>query len=78
MKSQMVSAWPNHVKEVLGISWLKMPFLTSITMPVMIPLICLFFVPFYPGAFVASLAPSSGSRRFPSTPFVCLSPPSSF
>ena len=74
LTSQMVSTWSNHVGEVLGMSWIRVMFLTSVVMPEMIPLICLFFADFSPGVFAASRDLLMGPRRFPSMPFVCLFP----
>ena len=46
MVALMVTSWPNHVGEVLGVSWFRMAFLTSITIPGMISLTFLFFATF--------------------------------
>ena len=63
LTSQMVPTWSNHVGEVLGISWFRMAFPTSVIMPGMIPLICIFFVNFSPGALAAPRALRTGQRR---------------
>ena len=69
-----VSTWPDHIGEVLGMSWSRMAFLALAIMSGIIPFICLFFADFSPGTFAASRALSMGSRRFPGMPFVCLFP----
>ena len=62
LASHMVPAWSNHVGEVLGMSWFRMAFLTSMVMLGVIPLTCLIFADFFPGVFAESHALSMGSR----------------
>ena len=63
--SQVVLTWSSHVGEVLGLSWFRMVFLTSVAMPGMIPLTCLFFADFSPGVFAKSRTLPMGPGRFP-------------